>query len=202
VLPRIALAQSVSHFAVSGAETSSNADGSIPESRGMTDSPLPGWTPGESRVRFSPYGKEIPLRIIDQNNVNQFETMLPPGAVALLKSKPGYTMPIYPTHRSCGLPPFVAQNTIRFQGRAHISRNGWSIEDAVLPSVPFRTHALEAKRFGIFLCNTRDWVWNGPMESHIYHQGHQMPSPFSIHGRCVFITHGVRRQADHYEKAI
>jgi hypothetical protein len=136
-LQTVALAQSSPQFTVSGAERSGNADGRIPKSPERTDQPLPGWKPGASREQFSLYAKEIPLQIIAQNNVNQFEKMLSPGAIALLKSKPGYTMPVYPTHRSCGLPALVAENTLRFQGKAHIARNGWSIEDATLPSIPF-----------------------------------------------------------------
>lgn len=122
---------------VTGAEVEGNADGSIPAWRSKTGGPLPGWSEGKSRIRFAPYASEKPLYVIDQRNVDRHARILPAGAIALLHNKPGYTVPVYPTHRSCGVPEFVADNTTRYRGAARIAANGWSIENAILPSIPF-----------------------------------------------------------------
>ncbi|HZW11664.1 MAG TPA: DUF1329 domain-containing protein [Noviherbaspirillum sp.] len=122
---------------VTGAQLAGNADASIPPWRAGVAGPLPGWTEGKSRIRFAPYANEKPLYVIDQRNIDRYAPLLPPGAIALLRKKPGYTMPVYPTHRSCGVPNFVAENTERHRGAARIAANGWSLENAVLPSIPF-----------------------------------------------------------------
>ena len=124
-------------LAVTGAEVAGNADGSIPPWKQEADGPLPGWSEGKSRVRFAPYASEKPIYVIDQRNVDRYAHLLPAGAIALFRSKPGYTMPVYQTHRSCRVPEFVASNTMRHKGAARIAANGWSIENAVLPSIPF-----------------------------------------------------------------
>jgi hypothetical protein len=48
-----------------------------------------------------------------------------------------YTMPVYPSHRNCAMPDYVAENTKANEGKARIASNGWALEEAVLPSVPF-----------------------------------------------------------------
>lgn len=122
---------------VTGAQVAGNADGSIPPWRPNISGPLPGWSEGKSRFRFSPYAGEKPLYVIDQKNIDRYARLLPAGAIALLRNKLGYTMPVYPSHRSCGVPDFVADNTTRHRGAARIAANGWSIENATLPSIPF-----------------------------------------------------------------
>jgi hypothetical protein len=122
---------------VTGAEAAGNNNGSIPSSQGKTVTPLPGWAPGKDRREFSPYKDEVPTKQIDRANSQAYKDFLTPGQLELLTSKPGYTMPVYPTHRSCGFPDFVVENTKRFRGQARIAANGWSIENATLPSVPF-----------------------------------------------------------------
>lgn len=114
-----------------------NSDGSIPPWQKATVVPLPGWTTGKDRGEFSPFHNEAPTKRIDHANSQAHKNFLTSGQLALLTSKPGYTMPIYPTHRSCGFPDFVLKNTQRFHGEARIAMNGWQIENATLPSIPF-----------------------------------------------------------------
>lgn len=125
-------------FNVAGGEIAGNVDGSIPAWKSKTDGPLPGWNEGASRISYSPYASEKPIFVVNKKNLDKYVHILPAGAIALLKGKPGYTMPVYPTHRSCSMPQFVADNTIRNEGRARIASNGWSIENVILPSIPFR----------------------------------------------------------------
>jgi hypothetical protein len=46
-------------------------------------------------------------------------------------------MPVYPSHRNCGFPDFVLENTKAEEGKASIGPDGWSLQNAVLPAVPF-----------------------------------------------------------------
>jgi hypothetical protein len=56
----------------------------------------------------------------------------------MLKTIKGYTIPVYPTHRTCSFPEFISTNSKANQaGKAKIAADGWSLEDAVLPGVPF-----------------------------------------------------------------
>lgn len=55
----------------------------------------------------------------------------------MFKDVSGYQMDVYPSHRDCGHPAFVDSNTIAGAGKASIGSNGWGLQSAVLPSVPF-----------------------------------------------------------------
>lgn len=119
-----------------GAEKAGSKDGSIPEFGGMSK-PLPGWSAGKLREDFWKYKAEKPLFVIDASNVDKYADKLTAGQVQMLKQVKGYTMPVYPTHRECGLPDAVLANTKEGAGKAAIAKDGWSLESAVLPGVPF-----------------------------------------------------------------
>jgi hypothetical protein len=119
-----------------GAEATGNKDGTIPANENAS-SLEGGWAPGKSRVDFWKYKGEKPLFIIDASNVDKYADKLTPGQVALVKANKGYSMPVYPSHRDCVLPAFVEDNTKAATGKASIGPDGWSLQNAVLPSVPF-----------------------------------------------------------------
>jgi hypothetical protein len=119
-----------------GAEKAGNKEGTIPAFEGM-DQPLPGWAYGKVRGDYWKHKGEKPLFVIDASNVDKHAAKLSPGQIALLKSVKGYTMPVYPTHRNCAYPEFVNANTKATTGKSKIGADGWSLSDAVLPSVPF-----------------------------------------------------------------
>ena len=119
-----------------GAEKAGNKDGSIPEFSGMNQ-PLPGWSAGKLREEFWKYKSEKALFTIDATNVDKYADKLTEGQVRMLKQVKGYSMPVYPTHRECGFPEAVVANTKDGAGKAAIGKNGWSLETAVLPGVPF-----------------------------------------------------------------
>ncbi|MEI8323987.1 MAG: DUF1329 domain-containing protein [Betaproteobacteria bacterium] len=133
-----ALAGSVSSATLTsaGAEQGANKDGSIPAWQGAAV-PEAGWSYGKNRGDYSKHRGEKPLAVIDASNVDKYADKLTPGQVQLLKTVKGYTMPVYTTHRSCGFPDFVIANTKAGAGKAKIGADGWSLEDAVLPSIPF-----------------------------------------------------------------
>jgi len=118
-----------------GAEKAGTADGipawSAPGQVGA------GWSFGKKRGDFFKYKSDKPLYVIDASNVDKYAEQLTPGQVALIKQTKGYTMPVYPSRRTCGMPDFVADNTKKNIGFAKMSPDGTSLADAHLPGVPF-----------------------------------------------------------------
>lgn len=119
----------------SGAEQAGTASG-IPEWQAPQPA-LPGWTYGQPRKDFFQYKNDMPLFSIDASNVEKYATQLNPGQVALVKSVKGYSMPVYPSRRTCGVPDFVAQNTQKNIGFAQVNDKDNSLIDAHLPGFPF-----------------------------------------------------------------
>jgi hypothetical protein len=119
-----------------GAEAAGSADGQIPAFAGMSK-PLPGWSWGKERFDYWKYKDEKPLYVIDASNVDKYADKLTEGQIQMLKQVKGYTMPVYPSHRECGVPEEVAANTKAGALKSSIGKDGWSLENATLPSVPF-----------------------------------------------------------------
>ncbi|WP_051443587.1 DUF1329 domain-containing protein [Curvibacter gracilis] len=120
----------------SGAEKSGNKDGSIPAWEGA-EPPLPGWEWGKLRQAHWKYKDEKPLFTIDASNVDKYADKLSAGQVAMVKQTKGYKMDVFPSHRSCGVPDFVASNTRKNVGTAALNPDGWSLKDATVPGYPF-----------------------------------------------------------------
>lgn len=119
-----------------GAEKGGNKDGSIPAFSG-NEKPLPGWSYGKLREDYWKHKAEKPLFIIDASNVDKYADKLTPGQIQTVKQIKGYSMPVYPTHRECGVPDFVEKNTREGALKASIAKDGWSLENATLPGIPF-----------------------------------------------------------------
>lgn len=119
-----------------GADKAGNKDGTIPAFGGKS-TPSAGWSVGKYRFDYWAHKDEKPLFVIDASNVDKYADKLSPGQIQLVKSNKGYTMPVYPSHRDCGFPDFVVENTKANAGKASIASDGWSLQNAVLPGVPF-----------------------------------------------------------------
>nr|BFD39715.1 DUF1329 domain-containing protein [Pseudomonas sp. FFPRI_1] len=95
-----------------GAEKAGNANGSIPP-----------WTGGIAKnagavdskgFLADPFANEKPLFIITAATVEQYKDKLSAGQVAMFKRYPdSYRIPVYPTHRSVGLPPEIYESAKR-----------------------------------------------------------------------------------------
>ncbi|MES2114053.1 MAG: DUF1329 domain-containing protein, partial [Pseudomonadota bacterium] len=120
-----------------GAEKAGNKDNTIPAWSGATDKPQGNWTWGKPRGDFSRYKDEKPLFVIDADNVDKHADKLSPGQVAMVKQMKGYQMQVYPSHRGCSYPDFVLSNTTSGAPKSKIAADGWSLEEASLPGVPF-----------------------------------------------------------------
>ncbi|OYU99456.1 MAG: hypothetical protein CFE45_12865, partial [Burkholderiales bacterium PBB5] len=119
-----------------GAEPAANKDGSIP-AFGGTEAPVGGWAWGKKRQDHWKHKAEKPLYSIDASNVDKYAGQLSPGQVAMVKQAKGYRMDVYPSHRSCGVPDFVAENTKKNVALGKLKDNGWALQEAALPGFPF-----------------------------------------------------------------
>ena len=119
-----------------GGEVAGNRDNTIPAWEGEI-APLPGWSQGKVRADYWKYKAEKPLFSIDAGNVDKYAARLAPAQIAKIRGTQGYRMDVYPSHRNCGLPNFVQANTKAGAAQSRIGADGWSLEAAVLPSVPF-----------------------------------------------------------------
>jgi len=119
-----------------GATIAGNKDGSIPAYDGAS-AQLPGYSYVKFRGDFFKYKNEKPMYIIDASNVAKYQDKLSPGQVKMLKEVKGFTMPVYPSHRTCQMPDYVQENTKKNAHDAKIGANGWAAEGVTLPGVPF-----------------------------------------------------------------
>ncbi|MBP6675346.1 MAG: DUF1329 domain-containing protein [Vitreoscilla sp.] len=103
-----------------GAERAGNKDGSIPEWKGGT----PRGKRKLSDARVDPFAAEKPLFSIDAGNVDKYKAQLSAGQIELLKTRKGYRMDVYPSHRSCGYPDEVNQRTAQNATLAKLSTDG------------------------------------------------------------------------------
>ena len=103
-----------------GAERAGNKDGTIPEFKGGT----PKGTRKLTDPRVDPFAAEKPLFSIDATNVDKYKDKLTAGQIELLKTRKGYRMDVYPTHRSCGYPDIINERTKKNATLAKLSTDG------------------------------------------------------------------------------
>jgi hypothetical protein len=123
-------------FTAAGAEPAASKDHSIPEFSG-TEAPNPGWAWGKKRSEYWRHKGEKPLFTIDAANIDKYAEKLSPGQVNLVRQTKGYQMDVYPSHRTCGIPDFVAENTRKNVSVGKLKDNGWALQEAALPGIPF-----------------------------------------------------------------
>lgn len=119
-----------------GAERSGNKEGTIPPWTGG-DAFLPGWSYGKYRGDYWKYKDDKKLYSIDASSVSKYADHLSPGQIQLFKDIKGYRMDVYPSRRTCDAPQFVKDNSKKNVAVAKMAGDGWFLQDAVLPGVPF-----------------------------------------------------------------
>jgi Protein of unknown function (DUF1329) len=119
-----------------GAERAGNRDGTIPAYEGG-EAPLPGWSWGKVRSRYSKFKDEQPLFSIDASSVDRYAGHLTEAQITALKTVPGYRMDVYPSHRTCNIDATYAERTRQNATDARIGADGWSLEHAKTAGVPF-----------------------------------------------------------------
>jgi hypothetical protein len=116
-----------------GAEKDGNKDGAIPPWEGGAAVPPAGWKVGDPRP--NPYKDEKKLFSIDATNVDKYKDKLAEGQIHLIKSKRGYRMDVYTTHRSCAYPQWYYDRTAANVGKASV--DGAHVKGVVGGAVPF-----------------------------------------------------------------
>ncbi len=142
-----------------GAEKGANKDGSIPAWTGGDTKAPAGWKPGQARP--DPYGSEKPLFSIDASNADKYKDRLTEGQMAMLKQLKGYRMDVYPTHRSCGYPQQVYDNTRKNATGAKLAANGHDLGGGITGGVPFPIPANGAEAMWNYKMH---WVGEGRIE--------------------------------------
>jgi hypothetical protein len=91
-----------------GAERAGNADGSIPAWTGGLTQPPAGWTPTQPMPDI--FADEKPIVTIDAGNMEQYKDRLAEGIMLKMKND-GFSIKVYPTHRTAAAPQRVYDNT-------------------------------------------------------------------------------------------
>jgi len=116
-----------------GAETSGNAEGTIPPYTGGLQSPPTGWTPDQGYI--DPFADEQPLLTITAANMAQYEDKLTAGMRALLMKYPQFKMPVYTTHRTAALPKEI-ETTVKKEA-VGAELNGFGLVNLNGSTTPF-----------------------------------------------------------------
>jgi len=103
-----------------GAERAGNKEGTIPKWEGG----LPKGKHKLDEARVDPFANEKPLFSIDASNVDKYKDKLSAGQIDLIKTRKGYRMDVYPTHRSCGYPESVYNQTKINATQAKLTSDG------------------------------------------------------------------------------
>ena len=118
-----------------GAETSANADGSIPAYEGGLTTAPAGFKAGDT-FRPDPFAGEQPLLVIDGKNLDQHKDQLTAVTAELVKRYPSFRVEVYPSHRTATMPQALLDNTLKNATGAKSLEGGNAI-DNVLPGIPF-----------------------------------------------------------------
>lgn len=123
---------------MTGAIKAGNADGSIPAYTGGLQKPPANWK-ADSTSLADPYADEKPLFKIDASNMDKYGDKLSEGVKHLLKTKPGYYLNIYPSHRSIRFPKSVEDASIRNASNpdCKTENDGVSMTEACRGGIPF-----------------------------------------------------------------
>ena len=119
-----------------GAERAANADGSIPAWEGGLTKPPAGFD--RSRGYTNPYAADKPLYTVTAANLAQYQALLAPGQIELLKRYPDYKLKVYATHRSVGHPAWFQEAVKRDAPKARLVDGGLGVDNlSSAPTVPF-----------------------------------------------------------------
>lgn len=104
-----------------GAERAGNADGSIPAWTGGYTTVPAGWQPGDAVPDL--FANEQPILTIDASNMAQHADRLSEGTMTLM-TKYGFSIKVYPTHRTAAAPQEIYDNMAANVGRAQLDPAG------------------------------------------------------------------------------
>ena len=118
-----------------GAQTSGNAEGSIPPWTGGLVTPPANYTPGDWHP--DPFAKDAVLFTIDHSNAAQYKNKLSAGHLALINKYPDdYHLQVYPSRRSVSYPASIREQTLKYNGQARVVDDGAGVA-GIVRGVPF-----------------------------------------------------------------
>ena len=151
-----------------GAQMAGNADGSIPAWDGGL--PATAGTADANGFLADPFAAEAPLFTITAQTAAQYQERLTPGQLALFKRYPdSYRIPVFPSHRSAGLPSDVLAAVKRNATRTQLVAGGNGLEnfESAIP-FPIPQSGLEAIwRGSTFIGGTRT-TWPATMRASVF----------------------------------
>ncbi|SFQ29198.1 DUF1329 domain-containing protein [Pseudomonas borbori] len=110
-----------------GAETSGNAEGTIPAYTGGLTTPPANYDPATPGKRPSPFPDEVPLYSIDQSNMEDYKDKLTEGTKELMRRYKTFRIDVYPTRRTAAVPEHVMQKTIANATQCESTQGGLGI---------------------------------------------------------------------------
>ena len=119
-----------------GAERAGNADGSIPAWTGGYV--LPPTAPDQViDVAHPPFLNDAPLYTVDASNLAQYQNLVNPGIQEMI-TKFGFSLKVYPTHRTAAAPQYVYDNIAKNATRAKLDPAGGRLGfDSAYGGIPF-----------------------------------------------------------------
>jgi hypothetical protein len=98
-----------------GAEKAGNKDGTIPayDPAKAINGPVGDYKPMDTRGGQpwnDPYASEKPVLSITKADIDKYADRLDQGTQVLLRTRPGFRVDVYPTHRSVSYPEWVVEN--------------------------------------------------------------------------------------------
>jgi hypothetical protein len=107
-----------------GSERAGNAAGTIPAwTGGMTSIPEGiNWDP-ETELAPDFWADEAPLYVVDSSNMAQYASVLTEGVQTLIQKK-GFSLKVYPTHRTAAAPQWIYDNIVQNSTRAQLNPAG------------------------------------------------------------------------------
>ncbi len=119
-----------------GSEAAGNAAGTIPPyTGGLTGVPA-GFT-WDSTKTLPPdfFAADVMLYEVNQSNLSQYAHLVPDGMQALIAK--GFSLPVYPTHRTVAYPDFILKAIALNVNRAELLGNGRLGLTGALGGIPF-----------------------------------------------------------------
>ena len=116
-----------------GALIAGSEDGRIPAWAGGLHTAPTGWKPEDGYP--DPFAGETPKVVITQDNMGAHLDVLAPGLQALLKTRRGMEIPVYPSHRTLALPSKVYEATRAQAGQARTEDK--RLRNYRQPAIPF-----------------------------------------------------------------
>jgi hypothetical protein len=128
-LSKRAMAQQATDFAALskttltplGAERAGNADGSIPAWTGGYTTVPAGWTIDKEMPDF--FASDEPVVVINSSNMAEHQDRLTPGVMFMMQNY-GFSIKVFPTHRTHAAPQYVYDNTALNATRASVDPAG------------------------------------------------------------------------------